>query len=250
MHALNPVQRIGDQLAEAAVIHRLSNQKEAMVRAGDLLERVGLPPRRIRDYPHELSGGQKQRVMIAMALACSPSLIIADEPTTALDVTIQAQILELMADLQERHGTAIVLITHDLGVIAGHVDRVNVMYAGKLVESGTVDDIFYSPRMPYTLGLLGSLPRMDAARASKLTPILGTPPSLVNMPPGCPFAPRCPMAEQRCREEEPELLQVNGGPQAAACHFSDRLVGAKPGDLFQASYVDSDAIEAVAELED
>ena len=250
--SLNPVYTVGYQLVEAVQAHHDVSDEEAHKRAVDLLDVVGIPypEQRVHAYPHELSGGMRQRVVIAIAMANNPDVIIADEPTTALDVTVQAQVLEALELARKETGAAMVLITHDLGVIAGHVDRVNVMYAGKLVESGTVDDIFYSPRMPYTLGLLGSLPRMDAARASKLTPILGTPPSLVNMPPGCPFAPRCPMAEQRCREEEPELLQVNGGPQAAACHFSDRLVGAKPGDLFQASYVDSDAIEAVAELED
>jgi oligopeptide/dipeptide ABC transporter ATP-binding protein len=250
--SLNPVYTVGFQLAEAVQAHHDASDEEARRRAVRLLDVVGIPfpEQRVHAYPHELSGGMRQRVVIAIAMANNPDVIIADEPTTALDVTVQAQVLEALELARKETGAAMLLITHDLGVIAGHVDRVNVMYAGKLVESGSVDDIFYTPRMPYTLGLLGSLPRMDAARETKLSPILGTPPSLVNLPPGCPFAPRCPMAEQRCRDEEPPLLPVDGGPHAAACHFSDRLVGAKPGDLFQASLLDTDAVEAIAELED
>jgi peptide/nickel transport system ATP-binding protein len=164
-------------------------------------------------------------------------------------VTVQAQVLAALETARRETGAAVVLITHDLGVIAGHADRVNVMYAGKLVEAGTVDEIFYSPRMPYTLGLLGSLARMDEVRHERLTPILGTPPSLLNLPPGCPFAPRCPMAEERCREVEPDLLPVNGGPRAAACHFSARLEGVKPGDLFQATTVDAAALRVLMQEE-
>src|SRR5690606_35652845 len=206
----------------------------------ELLGIVGIPnpDQRVDSYPHELSGGMRQRVVIAIAMANDPDVIIADEPTTALDVTVQAQVLEALEAARRETGAALVLITHDLGVIAGHVDRVNVMYAGKLVETGTVDDIFYTPRMPYTLGLLGSLPRMDEARGAKLTPILGTPPSLVNLPPGCPFAPRCPMAEDICREHEPPLAPVGGPGQQAACHFSDRLAGVTATDLFKPIAID------------
>ncbi|HEY8450906.1 MAG: ABC transporter ATP-binding protein [Micromonosporaceae bacterium] len=250
--SLNPVYTVGYQIAEAVQAHNDVSDEEARKRAIELLDLVGIPfpEQRVHSYPHELSGGMRQRVVIAIAMANNPDVIIADEPTTALDVTVQAQVLEGLELARKETGAAMVLITHDLGVIAGHVDRVVVMYAGKLVESGTVDEIFYTPRMPYTIGLLGSLPRMDAGREARLSPILGTPPSLVNLPPGCPFAPRCPMAEQICREEEPELRPVDGGSHAAACHFTERLRGAKPGDLFRGSYLDTDAVEAVAELED
>jgi peptide/nickel transport system ATP-binding protein len=247
--SLNPAFTVGFQLAEAVLAHRDVSKRAAHKRAIELLDLVGIPfpEQRAHAYPHELSGGMRQRVVIAIAMANNPSVIIADEPTTALDVTVQAQVLEALQAARKETGAALVLITHDLGVIAGHVDRVNVMYAGKLVESGTVDDIFYAPRMPYALGLLGSLPRMDAARHERLSPILGTPPSLLNLPPGCPFAPRCPMAEELCREQEPELLPVDGGPHAAACHFSERLEGMAPSDLFHATTVDADLI---AELEE
>ena len=242
--SLNPVYSVGFQLAEAVQAHHDVSDEQARKRSVELLDLVGIPfpEQRVHAYPHELSGGMRQRVVIAIAMANNPDVIIADEPTTALDVTVQAQVLEALELARRETGAAMLLITHDLGVIAGHVDRVNVMYAGKLVEAGTVDEIFYTPRMPYSLGLLGSLPRMDVGRGARLAPILGTPPSLVNLPPGCPFAPRCPMVEQRCREDEPRLLPVNGGPHAAACHFSDRLVGVKPADLFTASAVDSAAL--------
>ncbi len=249
--SLNPVYTVGFQLAEAVQAHNDVSDKEARKRAIELLDLVGIPfpEQRVHAYPHELSGGMRQRVVIAMAMANNPDIIIADEPTTALDVTVQAQVLEALEFARKETGAAMVLITHDLGVIAGHVDRVAVMYAGKLVETGSVDDIFYSPRMPYTLGLLGSLPRVDQTRAEKLTPIRGTPPSLINLPSGCPFAPRCPMRQPECVETEPELRPVDGGKneRAAACHFHERLEGAKPGDLFQAETLDS---EALADLEE
>jgi oligopeptide/dipeptide ABC transporter ATP-binding protein len=215
----------------------------------ELLDVVGIPnpDQRVHAYPHELSGGMRQRAVIAIAMANRPDVIIADEPTTALDVTVQAQVLEALQAARQETGAAMVLITHDMGVIAGHVDRVCVMYAGKLIESGTVDEIFYTPRMPYTLGLLGSIPRMDQTRHQRLTPILGTPPSLLNLPPGCPFTPRCPMAQSICHEQEPALLPVGSGPHSAACHFSDQLAGAKPADLFQATTVDA---QVLAELEE
>ncbi|MFO7300732.1 MAG: ABC transporter ATP-binding protein, partial [Actinomycetes bacterium] len=183
-----------------------------------------------------------QRVVIAIAMANDPDVIIADEPTTALDVTVQAQVLEALRAAQQETGAAMVLITHDLGVVAGTVDRVCVMYAGKLVEQGTVDQVFYAPRMPYTLGLLGSLPRLDANRAHRLTPIVGTPPSLVNLPQGCPFSPRCPIVQQICIEQEPDLFPVGVDGQFAACHFHERLIGAKPVDLFPPVNIDEELV--------
>ena len=164
---------------------------------------IPYPEQRVDNYPHEFSGGMRQRVVIAIAMANNPDVIIADEPTTALDVTVQAQVLEALEAAREETGAAMVLITHDLGVIAGHADRVCVMYAGKLVETGTIEDVFYRPRMPYTLGLLGCLPRLDEERQERLTPIKGSPPSLLNLPPGCPFTPRCPLAADICDTEEP-----------------------------------------------
>lgn len=247
--SLNPVYTVGKQLTEAVHAHHDVPEKQAHRRAVELLEVVGIPfpEQRVHAYPHEMSGGMRQRVVIAIAMANNPDVIIADEPTTALDVTVQAQVLEALELARRETGAATVLITHDLGVIAGHVDRVNVMYAGKLVEAGSVDDIFYAPRMPYTLGLLGSLPRMDEQRHDKLTPVLGSPPSLLNLLPGCPFAPRCPMAEQRCLDDEPALLALNGGQHAAACHFASRLAGAKPGDLFRAAAIN---VQALSELQE
>jgi oligopeptide/dipeptide ABC transporter ATP-binding protein len=251
--SLNPVYSIGKQIAEAVLVHHEVSKKEAWSRAVDLLDIVGIPfpEQRVRSFPHEMSGGMRQRVVIAIAMANNPDVMIADEPTTALDVTVQAQVLEALEAARTEIGAALVLITHDLGVIAGHADRVCVMYAGKLVESGTIDDIFYTPRMPYALGLLGSLPRVDEGREARLTPIVGQPPSLLNLPPGCPFRPRCPLAQDICEESEPELLPVSGsGPHGhiAACHFSDRLAGMKPGDVFAVTSIDVDTDEvAVAE---
>jgi peptide/nickel transport system ATP-binding protein len=238
--SLNPVHTVGTQLAEAVLAHYDVGREQARARAAELLDIVGIPNpgQRIDSYPHELSGGMRQRVVIAMAMANDPDVIVADEPTTALDVTVQAQVLEALEAARQATGAALVLITHDLGVIAGHVERVCVMYAGKLVESGAVDEIFYTPRMPYTLGLLGSLPRLDEERHERLTPILGTPPSLLNLPPGCPFAPRCPIAEPLCLEREPALLQIGGGGHAAACHFTDRLAEIKAADLFRPTALD------------
>src|SRR4051812_32064469 len=218
MTSLDPVYRVGVQIEETLRVHdkRLS-RGAAEARAVELLELVGIPNAagRIRSYPHEFSGGMRQRVVIAIAMANQPDVIIADEPTTALDVTVQAQILEVLDTALQETGAAMVLITHDLGVVAGVADRVLVMYAGRPVEIGSVEDIYYEPRMPYTLGLLGSLPRLDSTGRERLTPIIGSPPSLVNMPPGCPFAPRCPLHIAECDAAEPPLYEVGRGHTAA-----------------------------------
>jgi peptide/nickel transport system ATP-binding protein len=244
MTSLNPVYSVGYQIAEAIRAHNDVGRDAALERAVELLDTVRIPdPRqRLRSYPHELSGGMRQRVVIAIAMANRPDVIIADEPTTALDVTVQAQILEALGTAQRETGAAMVLITHDLGVIAGQADRVLVMYAGKLVEAGTADDVFYAPRMPYTLGLLGSLPRLDVT-SERLTPIGGAPPSVVNMPPGCPFTPRCPLAQPVCEREEPAPEPTTGPDHLAACHFSEQLEGREPGDLFGAGWRDDVAAE-------
>ena len=196
MTSLNPVLSIGRQLTEPLEIHLGMPPEQARQQAGDLLSTVGIPDpeRRLKQYPHQFSGGMRQRMMIAMALACNPALVLADEPTTALDVTIQAQILELMKDLSRQRGIAVVLITHNLGVVARYADRVNVMYAGKLVEQGSARDVYSDPRHPYTVGLLRSVPRLDEPRKATLRPIGGQPPDLMHLPPGCAFAPRCQYA--------------------------------------------------------
>src|SRR3954453_19804856 len=219
MTSLDPVYRVGYQIEETLRTHdRNLSSKAAQARAVELLQLVGIPNAAGRggSYPHEFSGGMRQRVVIAIAMANQPDVIIADEPTTALDVTVQAQILEVLDTALEETGAAMVLITHDLGVVAGVADRVLVMYAGRPVEAGRVEDIYYEPRMPYTLGLLGSLPRVDSSGRERLTPIVGSPPSLVNMPPGCPFAPRCPLHIPECDAAEPPLFDV-GPDHTAAC---------------------------------
>ncbi|MEO8465299.1 MAG: ABC transporter ATP-binding protein [Gammaproteobacteria bacterium] len=245
LSALTPVYTVGDQIAEAIRVHNDVSAAAARDRAIELLTLVGIPnpSRRVASFPHEFSGGMRQRVMIAMAIANDPALIIADEPTTALDVTVQAQILDLLQKAREVTGAAILLITHDLGVVAGIADRVGVMYAGKLVETGMVDDVFYKPRMPYTLGLLGSLPRPDQGAHQALTPIEGNPPSLVNLPAGCPFAPRCPLRIDKCTQQEPDLVQHTGA-HAAACHRSDEVERRRAAgeNVFPAA----SAVEAVA----
>jgi len=239
--SLNPVYNVGFQIAEAVLAHNDISKREARDRAIELLRVVGIPfpEQRVDNYPHEMSGGMRQRVVIAIAMANNPDVIIADEPTTALDVTVQAQVLEALEAARAETGAALVLITHDLGVIAGHVDRICVMYAGKLVEKGSIDDIFYRPRMPYALGLLGSLPRLDSSRKQRLSPITGAPPSLVNLPPGCPFTPRCPLAEEICDREETELLPVEGSGHSAACHFRNRVADVEAADIFIADADDS-----------
>jgi peptide/nickel transport system ATP-binding protein len=224
MTSLNPVYTVGHQVAEAILAHNDVGDAKARERAVELLEIVGIPNagQRADSYPHELSGGMRQRVVIAIAMANDPDVIIADEPTTALDVTVQAQILAALERARQETGAALILITHDLGVVAGHTDRVAVMYAGRLVETGSAREVFYRPRMPYTMGLLGGVPRLDRAQR-RLTPIAGAPPSLLDPGAGCPFAPRCPLAETVC-EEEPELLAVSAGHRAA-CHFAGTLTG-------------------------
>ena len=243
MTSLNPVYTVGYQIAEAVRAHHDVSKEAALQRATELLEVVRIPNARARlgSYPHELSGGMRQRVVIAIAMANDPDVIIADEPTTALDVTVQAQIMDALDTARQETGAVMVLITHDLGVIAGRADRVLVMYAGKLVESGSADDVFYTPRMPYTLGLLGSLPRLDRP-SERLTPIPGAPPSLVNMPPGCPFTPRCPLAQEVCDEVEPPLAPTGAADHTAACHFSGELVGVEPGQLFGTHVTDTAAL--------
>ena len=223
--ALNPVFKVGDQIAEMVRVHQDVTKNVAKKRALDLLGEVGIPNPAVRlnQYPHEFSGGMRQRAMIAMALANDPHVLLADEPTTALDVTVQAQIMALLEKLQEDRNTAIVLITHDLGVVASHADRINVMYAGKIVETGTADEIFYQPRHAYTFGLLSSLPRMDQSRQERLLPIKGVPPSLAKVPQGCPFHPRCNFATDQCLSAVPELQAVGGNGHRAACVHSDRV---------------------------
>ncbi|GAB3659956.1 ABC transporter ATP-binding protein [Nocardioides korecus] len=225
LSALTPVYTVGDQIAEGLRLHDRSLSKQAaQVRAVELLRVVGIPApeRRVRSFPHEFSGGMRQRVMIAIAIANDPQLIIADEPTTALDVTIQAQILEVLQKAKDITGAAVVLITHDLGVVAGNADRIAVMYAGRLVETGPVDDVFAKPEMPYTIGLLRSVPNLVTAGRTRLVPLEGRPPSLSALPPGCPFEPRCPISVPECTAEEPPLLQL-AGDHAAACLRSPEL---------------------------
>lgn len=209
MTALNPTLTIGNQLMEPIMLHQNCGKKEAWVRAVDVLKRVGIaaPEKRMKEYPHQLSGGMRQRVMIAMAVSCEPRLLIADEPTTALDVTIQAQILELMCELREKMGTAIMLITHDMGVVAETADDVLVLYAGKAVEYGSIEDIFEKPKHPYTQGLLNSIPRLDE-NVEMLNTIEGTVPAPGAMPAGCRFAPRCPYGKERCMKEKPGVYHV------------------------------------------
>ena len=224
MTSLNPVLTIGRQLTEGLEIHMQMSPVQARARAIELLGMVGIPDpaRRLAQYPHHFSGGMRQRMMIAMALACNPSLILADEPTTALDVTIQAQILELMRDLARRLGVAMLIITHNLGVVARYADRVNVMYAGRIIEQAGAREIYANPRHPYTLGLLRSVPRLDEPRRARLDPIQGQPPDLTRLPPGCAFSPRCAYRVERC-SEAPALESVATGHRSA-CWEAMRLV--------------------------
>ncbi len=226
MTSLNPVLTIGRQLTEGLEIHEKMDHAAASARAIELLGLVGIPDgaRRLTQYPHQFSGGMRQRMMIAMALACNPSLILADEPTTALDVTIQAQILELMRDLSKRLGVAMLIITHNLGVVARYADRVNVMYAGRIIERASALELYSNPRHPYTLGLLRSVPRLDEPRRAKLEPIEGQPPDLTKLPKGCAFAPRCAFKQARCEQEAPTLKATGAEGHVSACWESERLI--------------------------
>ncbi len=223
LSALNPVHTIGRQLAEVFLLHQTKNPREALERSVEMLRKVGIPSPEIRvaEYPHQMSGGMRQRVVIAMALACRPALLIADEPTTALDVTIQAQILELIRDLQREMNMSVVLITHDLGVIAENCDEVVVMYAGRIAEHGSVTQIFDRPMHPYTRGLIASIPRLDHARKTPLKTIEGLVPGLMEMPVGCRFQNRCPLVVDRCRQEQPPLYEVEPGHRSACYRWQE-----------------------------
>ncbi|SDN07093.1 dipeptide ABC transporter ATP-binding protein [Allokutzneria albata] len=256
LSALTPVYTVGDQIAETILVHGKGKvtKQAAAKRAVELLDLVGIPnaAQRAKAFPHEFSGGMRQRAMIAMGIANDPDLIIADEPTTALDVTVQAQVLEVLKTAQEVTGAGIVIITHDLGVVAGFADKLLVMYAGRAVESGVVEEIYSAPRMPYTLGLLGSIPRLDAEEKQPLVPIVGQPPSLVALPPGCPFGPRCPMHVAACDEAEPPLSIVDSGahsaePHRAACIRSSEIsaIDADPAEVFGAEVVEPPTLAAI-----
>ena len=235
MSSLNPLHTVGRQIAEMVRLHTTSSKRQAWERAIEMMDLVGIPQarRRAKSYPHEFSGGMRQRVMIGMALACDPDLLIADEPTTALDVTIQAQVLELLQETKERTSSAILLITHDLGIVAGMADQVLVMYAGKAVEQGGARDVFYRSQHPYTLGLLAALPRVDDdAAEGRLRPIDGTPPSLIRVPSGCAFHPRCSFRRlEACAVEEPALAPHGEADHRSACHFAEEVAGVAPSDL-------------------
>jgi oligopeptide transport system ATP-binding protein len=239
LSALNPVHRVGDQIAEMLTVHRKVSRGDARRRAIELMDRVRIPSAasRVNDFPHQFSGGMRQRVMIAMALALEPDVLIADEPTTALDVTVQAQIMKLLSELQDEMRMGLVLITHDLGVVADVADRIVLMYAGRVVEESGVEDLYARPAHPYAEGLLASVPRIDV-RGRELTPIKGAPPNLAAIPSGCPFHPRCPRARDRCSTEVPELRLVRAGegapgrsgarpgapsPHRSACHYAEEV---------------------------
>jgi oligopeptide transport system ATP-binding protein len=224
MTSLNPVLTINRQISESLELHLGMSKSQSRARSIEILKMVGIPnaEERVDQYPHQFSGGMRQRVMIAMALSCNPSLLIADEPTTALDVTIQAQILDLMRNLQQEHNTALMMITHDLGVVAGMTDRIQVMYAGHVVETAPTEELFANPRHPYTVGLLNSIPRLDAVAKAKLEPIRGLPPDLIDLPDMCPFLPRCDYAREKCEQQNPPLLEVND-VHRSACWFWDEV---------------------------
>jgi peptide/nickel transport system ATP-binding protein len=222
MNALNPVHRVGDQIVEAILAHEDVSHAEAVTRAEDLLDMVGINPKRFKEYPHEFSGGMKQRVVIAMALACNPDVIIADEPTTALDVMVQSQVLKAMEDLRKRLDLSMMLITHDLSVIAQTCDNIAIMYAGKIVEYGSVIDVYDNPTHPYGMGLVKSFPNIKAER-TRVRSLPGFPPNLLAPPEGCRFHPRCPLADDICMKEEPELIEIGSNSHKVACHKVDML---------------------------
>jgi len=224
--SLNPVLSVRVQLSETLMLHRGIDKSSAKEESVKLLQLVGIPDaaKRVDDYPYQFSGGMQQRIMIAMALSCNPDLIIADEPTTSVDVTVQAQLLELIDNLRSQFGTAVIMITHNLGIVARYVDRVNVMYAGRLVETASTDIIYGAPKHPYTIGLIGSVPRLDLPRKRDLYVIPGLPPHLARLPVGCSFSPRCNYAIDRCRQEEPELVDL-GDNHLSACFRSSELAG-------------------------
>ena len=230
MTSLNPVLTIERQLTEGMMLHLRMTKKTARVRAIELLKTVGMPDpeNRLKQYPHQFSGGMRQRVMIAMALSCNPRIIIADEPTTALDVTTQAQILDMVKDLTQQMGISLILITHNLGIVARYADRINIMYSGKIVEQGVASELYKDPRHPYTVGLLKSVPRLDQPKTEKLSPIKGQPPDLINLPHGCYFEPRCPNAIEDCSANFPPFLTINQGHKSAcwiAGHLNDNIEG-------------------------
>ena len=243
MTSLNPVYTVGWQVAEAIQMHQDVSKKQAWSRAIELLELVGIPraAERAQSYPHEFSGGMQQRVVIATAMANDPDVIIADEPTTALDVTVQAQVLDALKAAQKETNAAVIFITHDLAAMAGIADEIIIMYAGKPVESAPTDEIFYSPRMPYTVGLLASLPRLDTDASEPLRPIPGSPPHVIDLPPGCPFTPRCPLARERCHEEEPELRPFGEG-HLTACHFAEELESRGGEEIFAPIAEDTEVV--------
>ncbi|MDN3352654.1 ABC transporter ATP-binding protein [Actinomadura sp. DC4] len=241
LSSLNPVHRVGDQIAEMLIVHRGASRREARARSVELMDRVRIPSaaERVNDFPHQFSGGMRQRVMIAMALALEPDVLIADEPTTALDITVQAQIMKLLAELQAEMAMGLILITHDLGVVADVADRIALMYAGRVVEEAAVEDLYARPAHPYAEGLLLSVPRIDV-RGRELTPIKGAPPNLAAIPAGCPFHPRCPRARDRCSTEVPELRAVEGASDRSgarseapstghrsACHYAEEVSGGR-----------------------
>jgi oligopeptide transport system ATP-binding protein len=233
MTSLNPVLTINRQISEALQLHMGMSKDAARARAIELLQMVGIPnaEQRVDQYPHQFSGGMRQRVMIAMALSCNPSLLIADEPTTALDVTIQAQILDLMRTLQKETGTGVIMITHSMGVVAGMADRVQVMYAGHIVETASTEEIFGNPRHPYTVGLMKSIPRLDKSAKERLVPIRGMPPDLIDLPDMCPFVPRCNYAREKCEQKNPPLMEVKPGHYSARWFWDEVSLNEEPSSL-------------------
>ena len=250
MTSLNPVLTINRQISESLILHMGMNKEQAKNRAIELLKMVGIPnaEARVDQYPHQFSGGMRQRVMIAMALSCNPKLLIADEPTTALDVTIQAQILDLMRNLQSETGAGVLMITHSMGVVAGMADRVQVMYAGHIVETATTEEIFANPRHPYTIGLMKSIPRLDARAKEKLQPIRGLPPDLIDLPDMCPFVPRCNYAREQCEQKNPSLMEISPG-HLSACWFYNEVSKNDDQDAIAARYGHPQPSDATSDVD-